>query len=257
MTNSENRIVEIKTVQSNAIRILFEALKDILTDVNLQISNEGLKIISMDGSKQAVVNLKLESSKFEKFYCSKSIKAGINMTSLYKIIKSVKNSDIVTFFILQESSTKLNIEIVNKEKKTTILTVLKLLDLDEDLLEIPNIAFDTVKTMPSNDFQSYIRELSIITNKIKLESVNNTFSLSGEGDFAETKINVGDSNNDELAQTHHSSGTFYIKYLLLFTKSTNLCTTVEIYLKNKFPLILVYNVANLGKLQYCLAPLVE
>ena len=113
MTNSENRIVEIKTVQSNAIRILFEALKDILTDVNLQISNEGLKIISMDGSKQAVVNLKLEASKFEKFHCFKPIKAGVNMTSLYKIIKSVKNSDIVTFYILQDSSTKLHIEIEN------------------------------------------------------------------------------------------------------------------------------------------------
>ena len=65
------------------------------------------------------------------------------------------------------------------------------------------------------------------------------------------------SNNIELDNQHNASGTFYIKYLLLFTKSTNLCTTVEIYLKNKFPLILVYNVANLGKLQYCLAPLVE
>ena len=36
-----------------------------LTDVNLQISSEGLKIISMDGSKQAVVNLKLEANKFK------------------------------------------------------------------------------------------------------------------------------------------------------------------------------------------------
>jgi proliferating cell nuclear antigen len=256
MTDSD-RIVEIKTVQSNAIRILFEALKDILTDVNLQISSEGLKIISMDGSKQAVVNLKLEANKFEKFYCKNSIRAGLNMTSLYKIIKSVKNSDIITFYILSSSSTKLHIEIVNKEKKTNILTVLKLLDIDEDILDIPNIEFDTVKTMPSNDFQSYIRELSIITNKIKLESKNDTFSLTGEGDFAETKINVGDSNTIDIKTEHNAKGIFYIKYLLLFTKSTNLCTTVEIYLKNKFPLILVYNVANLGKLQYCLAPLVE
>jgi len=256
MSDSE-RIVEIKTVQSNAIRILFEALKDILTDVNLQISQEGLKIISMDGSKQAVVNLKLEANKFEKFYCSHSIRAGLNMTSLYKIIKSIKNSDIITFYILSDSSTKLHIEIENKEKKTNILTVLKLLDIDEDILDIPNIEFDTVKTMPSNDFQSYIRELSIITNKITLESQKNTFSLLGEGDFAETKINVGDSNNLDIKPEIYAKGTFYIKYLLLFTKSTNLCTTVEIYLKNKFPLILVYNVANLGKLQYCLAPLVE
>ena len=76
-------------------------------------------------------------------------------------------------------------------------------------------------------------------------------------DFAETRINVGDSNNLNIETKHNAKGTFYVKYLLLFTKSTNLCTTVEIYLKNKFPLILVYNVANLGKLQYCLAPLVE
>jgi proliferating cell nuclear antigen len=255
--NSNNKIIEIKTVQSNAIRILFEALKDILTDVNLLISPDGLKIISMDGSKQAVVNLKLEASKFEIFNCKSNITAGLNMTSLYKIIKSVKNSDIISFYILESSATKLYIEIDNKEKKTNILTVLKLLDIDEDILDIPNIEFDTVKTMPSNDFQSYIRELSIITNKIKLESKENKFTLSGEGDFAETKINVGDSNNELVDSNVSASGTFYIKYLLLFTKSTNLCTTVEIYLKNNYPLILVYNVANLGKLQYCLAPLVE
>ena len=256
MTDSDI-IIEIQTVQSNAIRILIEALKDILTDVNLQISPEGLKIISMDGSKQAVVNLKLEANKFEKFYCKNFIRAGLNMTSLYKIIKNVKNSDIIRFYILSSSSTKLHIEIENKEKKTHILTVLKLLDLDEDILDIPNIEFDTVKTMPSNDFQSYIRELSIITNKVTLESKNNTFSLSGEGDFAETKINVGDSNSIDVKTDHYSIGKFYIKYLLLFSKSTNLCNTVEIYLKTKFPLILVYNVANLGKLQYCLAPLNE
>lgn len=255
MNNSKVRIVDIKTVQSNAIRILFEALKDILTDINLQISKDGLKIMSMDGSKQAVVNLRLDSSKFEKFECKNAINAGLNMTSLYKIIKSVKNSDIVSFYILQEESTKLYIEVENKEKKTNILTVLKLLDIDEDILEIPNIEFDTVKTMPSNDFQSYIRELSIITNKITLESENNKFTLSGDGDFAETKIVVGDSNNDGIESNHSAIGTFYIKYLLLFTKSTNLCTTVEIYLKSQYPLILVYNVANLGKLQYCLAPL--
>jgi proliferating cell nuclear antigen len=252
-----SRIIEIKTVQSNAIRILFEALKDILTDVNLQFSSDGIKIISMDGSKQAVINLKLEASKFEKFYCRSPMCAGLNMTSLYKIIKSVKNSDIITMYITEANTTKLHIEIENKEKKTNILTVLKLLDIDEDILDIPNIAFDTVKTMPSNDFQSYVRELSIITNKIRLESLNSTFSLSGEGDFAETKIVVGDSNSVEIKNEHNASGTFYIKYLLLFTKSTNLCTTVEIYLKDKYPLILVYNVANLGKLQYCLAPLAE
>ena len=251
-------VCKIVTVQSNAIRILCEALKDILTDVNLQISKDGLKIIAMDGSKSAIINLKLEASKFEEFSCTHDIKVGLNMTSLHKIIKSIKNNDILTLYIKENQNNKLCIEIVNKEKKTTILTELKLLDIDEDILEIPNIKFDSVITMPSNDFQSYIRELSIITNKVKIQSVNSTITLFGYGDFAETKIEIGEScenlNNDNLNIT---SETFNLKYLLLFTKSTNLCTTVEIYLKNKFPLILIYNVANLGKIQYCLAPLNE
>ena len=109
--------------------------------------------------------------------------------------------------------------------------------------------------MPSNDFQNYIRELSIITNKVKIESVDSKFTLYGHGDFAETIINIGEISND--SNSNVATETFNLKYLLLFTKSTNLCTTVEIYLKNKFPLILIYNVANLGKLQYCLAPLNE
>ena len=62
-------LCKIVTVQSNAIRILSEALKDILTDVNLQISKDGIKIIAMDGSKVAIINLKLDATKFEEFYC--------------------------------------------------------------------------------------------------------------------------------------------------------------------------------------------
>ena len=73
-------------------------------------------------------------------------------------------------------------------------------------------------------------------------------------DFADRIIEIGEKNgnNNQLA-----NGVFNIKYLLLFTKSTNLCTTVEIYLKNQFPLVLVYNVANLGKLKYILTPLID
>ena len=37
-------------------------------------------------------------------------------------------------------------------------------------------------------------------------------------------------------------------------KATSLSQTVEILLKDDYPLILVYRVGDMGKLQYCLAP---
>jgi len=40
----------------------------------------------------------------------------------------------------------------------------------------------------------------------------------------------------------------------MFTKCTNLSNTVDIYLKNNYPLIICYNVGSLGILKLCLAP---
>ena len=46
-----DHILDIKTVQSIAIKILCEALKELLTDSNLIFDNDGIKLIAMDSTK--------------------------------------------------------------------------------------------------------------------------------------------------------------------------------------------------------------
>jgi hypothetical protein len=48
-------------------------------------------------------------------------------------------------------------------------------------------------------------------------------------------------------------GIFQLRHLVLFTKCTSLCPTIEMYLKNNLPLILKYTVANLGEVKLVLA----
>ena len=50
-------------------------------------------------------------------------------------------------------------------------------------------------------------------------------------------------------------GEFSLKNLSYFIKCTNLCSQIEIYLENDIPLIVKYNVASLGEIKLCLAPL--
>ena len=52
-------------------------------------------------------------------------------------------------------------------------------------------------------------------------------------------------------------GVFSLKYLMLFTKCTNLCNQIQMYIKNDYPLIIQYTVASLGYIKLCLAPNVE
>ena len=48
-------------------------------------------------------------------------------------------------------------------------------------------------------------------------------------------------------------GVFSLKYLSIFTKCTNLSSSVEIYLKNAYPIILQYSIASMGTVRLCLA----
>ena len=61
-----------------------------------------------------------------------------------------------------------------------------------------------------------------------------------------------DQSNDNEHEIYQ--GVFNLKYLVMFTKCTNLSSVVELYLKNDYPLIIQYSVGSLGLIKLCLAP---
>lgn len=79
------------------------------------------------------------------------------------------------------------------------------------------------------------------------------------GDFACQETSLSETNNGlQLSQSTSVEtpiqGIFSLKYLLLFTKCINMCNQIHIYIKNDYPLVITYSVANLGDIKLCLAP---
>jgi proliferating cell nuclear antigen len=252
-------ILYIKTVQSHSIKILIESLKEVLTDINLYFDYNGLKIMTMDNARVALVYVRLHKENFEEFFCESKTMCGINMIYLFKLLKTVGNNDVLTIFIRKGIENELGIRIDNKEKNTVTESFLKMLDISEEKLEIPDIQYDSVISMPSVDLQKYCRDLAIISNQVIISNTESKFILESLGDFASQKIIIGEAHNGLIfsKKNQNVSEIFDLKYLNSFTKSTNLCSTVEIFLKKDYPLVIEYNVANLGKLQYCLAPKIK
>ena len=251
---STNKILfRFKTVQTNAIRILFESLKNILSDVNFKADSTGLKLTTIDGTQTAIVNLHLQNDKFEEYICEHPVNIGVNLLSVFKILKGIKHTDTISFTVYCNDESSMFIQSQNSDKKATMTSKIKLLDMDEKIYNIPDIEFDSYITMPSSDFQTYISDLANISQEIEFISNVNNLTLKSIGDFAEQSITINEANND-IACSEEQIGVYNIKYIQLFTKSTNLCGTVEIYLKTGYPLTILYNVANLGQIKYCLAP---
>ena len=257
--DEDKYIFNIKTVQSGAIRILIEALKEILTDGNITISETGIKIITTDSTNSVLIHLKLEAENFEYFKCFNKITIGVNMLNLFKLIKTMSNSETLTLFVEKNNENQLGIIIHNSEKNSQTTYKLNLLDIQEDDIDIPPAEFETELTLPSGDFQKIIRDMINIGENIEVTSIGNQLKLICNGDFAHQETVLGETNNGLNFSTTQSpelpiQGVFSLKYLLLFTKCTNLCNQIHLYIKNDYPLIIQYAVASLGSIKLCLAP---
>lgn len=259
---SSTVIMEFRTVQATVLKNLFESIKEILVDINMVFTKSSIHCTAIDGSKSACVHFYLDTKNFEEYACIEDeVIIGINMSSLHKLIKPISNGDIVMMKIFRNDRFRLHIVIENTEKHTRTTSVLKLLDIDQQILTIPDVVFDNIITMPCSDFQRHCKDMMAVAEKVTFACTTECFVMKCTGDFAEFLVEIqrmtGTEKDyvDTTTRKHNNvAGTFSLKYINLFIKSSNLCANVEIYLKKHYPLILVYKIGSLGKIQFVLAP---
>jgi proliferating cell nuclear antigen len=239
--------MKLATVQASAIKSTFEVLKDILNDVNIYFKPDGMYIVTLDTARTSLVDMYLASDNFEEYNCEYEIIAGINVSNTFKLLKSISNSDVLIINI--NTKEYMNIEIFSEIKKTSTKFDLKLLDINENQIEVPKMKMTTITPMLSADFQRICRDMYNIGNDIEITREGNKLKLYCSGDFANQETNI--ECNDESPKI---SGTYSLRYMNIFTKATSMCANVQIMQEdqNRF-LILKYNVANLGELNFYLA----
>lgn len=273
---SADYILEIKTVQAPTFKLLVDALKEILIDVNLEFDETGLRVVALDNTHVVLVHMKLNADQFETYQCKRKLYVGINMLKLHMLIKTIGNNDVLTLFIEENDPNKLGVLIENPEKNVRTIYKLSLLDINVVNIKIPPADFQVTVTMPSVHFQKIIRDMHNLADFLEVRNVEDQLCFTCKGEFCTQETFLGTDKNSGLVITRPDAemepgeggaastststadheiiqGVFSLKYMSMFTKFTNLCATVEIHLKNNFPLILRYRVASLGTLSIFLA----
>lgn len=265
-----NEILFLQTVQIAPFRTMITALKDILLETNIIFTPQGIKIINMDKSHTILVHMELLGSNFEAYHCSQQkIIIGVNMFHFFKLINTIDNGDTLTIYIDPYDYTDgivqyLGLKFENGDIKQHKIQKLRLIEPEHEELDVPDVKFSSVLTVPSTDFQKIIRDLSSISERIEIKSITTSngaeliFKCTGGFAQAEVRRAESDGNMEFVVKQEEDKiiqGEFSLKNLSYFIKCTNLCTQIEIYLENDLPLIVKYDVASLGVIKLCLAPL--
>lgn len=269
-------IIELQTNQvcTNNIKILIDTLNSLLNDINItfypsEIVDEngdkrigGVMIKEINKTNSVLVQCKLDADQFENYkynYSGSSYTISINLSNFLKCLKCMNNLDSMTLLIDDEDSNKLQMILESeKDKKTFKMNLMELDEMDDD---IEAIKMTYRATMSTSDFQRYSKDMNSMTEKVEIKCTEDVLYLSGKGDGGpiEFELPVSKGNvfiektSDEPAGTI-VQGIFELKYLLIFTKCTNLCNQVSIYLTNNFPIIIRYSVGELGEVKLVLTP---
>uniref|UniRef100_A0A6C0DQA9 Proliferating cell nuclear antigen PCNA N-terminal domain-containing protein n=1 Tax=viral metagenome TaxID=1070528 RepID=A0A6C0DQA9_9ZZZZ len=264
--NEENNVLTIKTVQIQPIRNMITAIKDVLTDATITFTKDGMKIINFDKTHTILVNVSLSANKFEQYDCiPDKIIVCANTLHLFKVISTMSNDDTLSMYIDKSDYhdgivSHLGLQYDNGEIKQCYSQKLRLIEPDTEELVVPDVEYSTVINLPTADFQKIIRDLNGISDRIEIKSVGNDLIFSCDGNFASSRIFRSESDGFlEFLQKPDAStiiqGEFSLKSLSHFIKCTPLCSHLEMYLGNDLPLIVKYDVASLGNIKLCLAPL--
>ena len=175
--------MHLKTIQASAFKAIFEVLKDIINDVNVYFTSEGVRILTIDTAHVTLVHMNLAAENFEEYDCDTDVIAGLNMANMYKLLKSVSSQDTLTIDI--EGRDIMAISIENSTKKSSTHFKLKLLDINDDILEVPDIHMNVVTTMPSIDFQKIARDMGNLSNEMSIIRDENRQERRCRGDFGD------------------------------------------------------------------------
>ena len=246
-----NSSMHFKTIQASALKTSFEVLKDVLNDVNVNFTRDGMNITALDNAKVALINMNLQADRFEEYECEEPITAGINISNFFKILKIITSNDVLSIDINNREHMLVTIE--NSTKNSKSVFELNLLWINDDTLEIPKIEPSCVTIMPSVDFQRICRDMGNIGTYVSIFRNKNILNISCAGDFAKQTTSIDTEQNDFGEDIGNK---YSLKFINLFTKATNMCSNMKIqqtHPTGKMPIMFVYDVANLGNIEFYLA----
>jgi len=253
--------------ETGTFKKIIDSLKDIASECNIQFDDSGLNFQTMDVSHVALCECSINISKFEEYQCEYPVSLGINFNSLTKLLKCVNPMDKMTMIFKENNRDKLNFEFVSTNNDKISQFEMKLMDIDQEQLGIPDQEYDTIVTMPSSEFQNICNNLILIDDTVNLTVSKQGISFESLGELGKASIQMKcDSKSVEVVMNSDEesiSSVFALRYFNFFSKATPLSPLVIFRLKPDFPIVVEYHLDTIEEeedgsyIKYYLAPKME
>lgn len=227
----------------NKLVVIFRHLKGIVNDVNIHLSNDMFYIQSMDSSHACLVEVKILSDWFDEYNIKENEVLGINSEILFKVIDCWKEGQEIIIYT-KKNNNNLFIDF-NGEKQFSKKFELPLIDIESDILDIPEKEYDVDLALKSNDFKELVSELLIFNNTImfKCSSYEEQVIIEANGGMGAMQVEIKDDDILEFAISEdlELSVTYALSYINTMCNFSKLNDSVYIHSSDNVPIKMHYS----------------
>ncbi len=205
---------EARLPQGAVLKKLVEALKELVTDGNFDVSSTGISLQAMDSSHVCLVSLQLQEDGFEHFRCDRNLSMGIHLANLSKILKcagkrcgigqfgkcrscalfligncNAGNEDVITLKA-EDNADQLTLMFESPNQDRISDFDLKLMSIESEHLGIPDQDYSAEIKMPSSEYQRIVRDLSSIGDTVQISATKEGIKFSTSGDVGTANVTL-------------------------------------------------------------------
>ena len=257
-------MLEARLPEASLLKKVTDAMRDLVNEGSILCTPQGMSLQAMDSSHVSLCSWQLNESAFEGYRCDVDTALGLSLVNLGKVLKCVNNDDTLT---LRRDDNSDVLTIVCESTKSERISdfEVKLMDIDDEQLGIPEQNEDCRITMPSRELERIMKDLMALGDVCTIDCTKDgvSFSVSGEVGTANVTLkstSENDSNPNEGGTACNIQAksavklTVALRYLMNFTKATPLADTVTLKLTDNAPLAVRYSLKDSGHVEYFLAP---
>jgi proliferating cell nuclear antigen len=141
---------------------IVDSINGLVQDCNFDCNDSGVALQAMDNSHVALVSMMLKAEAFSPYRCDRNLALGINIVSLTKVLRAAQSSDILTIKA-EDGPDVVELTFESSEKDRISEYSIKLMDIDQEHLGIPETEYAANVSMPSGEFQRICRDLMAIS----------------------------------------------------------------------------------------------
>lgn len=245
----DNNMFKAKAANGEPFRKMIFAVRDLVKESNFCFSPDGISLKAMDSARVSLISMFIDQNAFDTYECKTEMMIGINIANFTKILSIAGPEDGIEL-IGDKNQRSMTIKINTKGRQ--VQSKLKLIEIDDDPLNLPEPNHEVVITMPSTDLAQICRDLRIFGDSLTVKSTSDSVQFVTNGELGEQVVDYN-GYTKLVAPKNTVNSCFHLNYLIIFAKATNLAKTLTFSYSEGEILVLEFT-SSIGKIQYNLAP---